>query len=699
MCPQAAKRQARAHHTVINAGSRGGYSLGIDIGGTFVDAILFNGETGETRLEKAPSVPQNPSSGVMHAVDKLGINLSEVGTIVHGTTLGLNAILERRGAKVGVITTRGFRDIFELGRGDLPAAHMYDMHYQRPEPLVQRRQIAGVPERINVDGDVDVVLDRKVVVDAVNHLVHEQDVSSLAICCLHSYKNPEHERQIADIAHELFPDIWLSVSNQVVREYREYERTCTTVLDAYIRPIFEKYIDDLYSELQRKGFTGRFLVMRSSGGAMTAQAAKQRPLDSVLSGPAGGIIGASYLAQQLQLGHVLAMDFGGTSLDTCVIENAAPDVIHETRLQHMPVLIPTFDIRCIGAGGGSIAWLEEGMLRLGPQSAGAEPGPIAYGRGGKKPTLTDAALILGYIDPDNFLNGELPLYLTEARKGLETEIARPMGSDELDAAAGIFSVLIAQTEGAVREITVEQGKDPKEFSILAFGGAGPLVAPLLALEMGIPNTIIPSVPAVFSAWGMLMADLATDVSRTYIVELEESRLSGASELFHSLEQEASLNLTQQGVKLDDQVMVRYMEMRYLGQEHTLKLEVEGMPAYDVLRSLFDSAHEYRYGHRTGQPLELVNLRVTGLGRVTKPELKKHSGRNAASDVDIVSASRRAYCFKDKEVKEFKLVERRLLVPGDCIYGPAIIDEGTSTTVIYTSQTCKVDDFGHLLITT
>ena len=560
------------------------YSLGIDIGGTFVDAILFDGETGETRLEKAPSVPQNPSSGVLHAVDKLGIDLGEVGTIVHGTTLGLNAVLERRGARVGIITTEGFRDILELGRGDLPADHMYDMHYRRPDPLVQRRRIAGVPERINVNGEVDVGLDGNAVADTVNHLVHDQDVSSLAICCLHAYKNPEHERQIAGIVGELFPDIWLSVSHEVVCEYREYERTCTTVLDAYIRPIFEKYIDDLYSDLTDKGFAGRFLVMRSSGGAMTAQAAKQRPLDSVMSGPAGGIIGASYLAQQLRLERVLTMDFGGTSLDTCVIENAAPDVIHETRLQHMPVLIPTFDIRCLGAGGGSIAWLEEGMLRLGPQSAGAEPGPIAYGRGGEEPTLTDAALVLGYIDPGNFLNGELPLYMTEARKGLESGIALPMGAEALEAAAGIFSVLVAQTEGAVREITIEQGKDPKEFSILAFGGAGPLVAPLLALEMGIPSTIIPNVPAVFSAWGMLMADLATDVSRTYIVELEESRLPGVAELFQTLEQEASSTWRSREWNRTSQVMVRYMEMRYLGQEHTLKLEVDGMPAYEDVRS-------------------------------------------------------------------------------------------------------------------
>ncbi len=675
------------------------YSLGIDIGGTFADAILFDGDTGETRLEKAPTVPQNPSSGVLHAVDKLGVDLSEVGTIVHGTTLGLNAVLERRGARVGIITTEGFRDILELGRGDLPAAHMYDMHYRRPEPLVQRRRIAGVSERINVDGEVDVALDENAVVDAVNDLVNEQDVSSMAVCCLHSYKNPEHEQQIARIARELFPDIWLSVSHEVVREYREYERTCTTVLDAYIRPIFEKYIDDLYSDLADKGFAGRFLVMRSSGGAMTAQAAKQRPLDSVMSGPAGGIIGASYLARQLQVDRVLTMDFGGTSLDTCVIEHAAPDVIHETRLQHMPVLIPTFDIRCLGAGGGSIAWLEEGMLRLGPQSAGAEPGPIAYGHGGEEPTLTDAALVLGYIDPDNFLNGELPLYMTESRKGLETGIARPMGAEILEAAAGIFSVLIAQTEGAVREITVEQGKDPKEFTILAFGGAGPLVAPLLALEMGIPNTIIPNVPAVFSAWGMLMADLATDVSRTFIVELEEAQLPGVAELFHALEQEASFNLAQQGVEPPDQVMVRFMEMRYLGQEHTLKLEVAGMPVYEAVRTLFDSAHEQRYGHRTKQPLELVNLRVTGLGRVAKPGLARQSAATSTGSDENVSGTRQAYCFRDRGMKEFQLIERCRLVPGDRMCGPAIIDEGTSTTVIYTGQVCTVDDFGHLLITT
>ncbi|MBT7953459.1 MAG: hydantoinase/oxoprolinase family protein [Gammaproteobacteria bacterium] len=674
------------------------YSLGIDIGGTFVDAILFNRETGETRLEKAMTTPENSSTGVLNAIEKLEISLSNVETIVHGTTLGLNAIIERRGAKTGLITNQGFRDILELGRGDLPADHMYDMHYQRPVPLVPRRCIVGVPGRITVNGKIDVELDEKAVIEAARYLVNKQGVDSIAVCCLHSYKNPQHEKQIARLVRETFPDIYLSVSHQVVREHREFERSCTTVLDAYVRSIFEKYIDDLDLQLQKKGFTGRFLIMRSSGGAMTAQAAKYRPLDSVLSGPAGGIIGAAYLSKELQLDQILTMDFGGTSLDTCVIDKAEPGVIHETRLQHMPVLIPTYDIRCIGAGGGSIAWLEEGMLRLGPQSAGSTPGPIAYARGGTQPTLTDAALALGFIDPENFLKGQLPLDSAAAWTGLESKLATPMNSEIVQTAAGIFSVLIAQTEGAVREITVEQGKDHKEFSILAFGGAGPLIAPLLALEMGIPNTIIPHVPAAFSAWGMLMSDLATDVSRTFVAEINDSILASLDEMLLSMEDEAKGILDKQGAKESEQVMIRNLEMRYLGQEHSLKIQINGMPDYDALRSAFDSAHEQRYGHRTEQPIELVNLRVTGLSIMAKPELKKRSGLDV-TDIENIVSTRNAYCFKDKALKEFKVVNRELLSPGSSIEGPAIIDEGTSTTVIYTSQVCCVDDFGHLIIKT
>lgn len=675
------------------------YSLGIDIGGTFVDAILLDRETGETRLEKALTTPRKSADGVLDAIAKLEIDLADVETIVHGTTLALNAVIERRGAKTGIITNRGFRDILELGRGDLPSDHMYDMHYQRPPPLVQRRCIVGVPGRINVEGEVEIALDEDAVIEAAEYLVNRQGVDSIAICCLHSYKNPEHEQRIAEIIDAIFPNIYMSVSNQVVREYREYERTCTTVLDVYIRSIFEKYIDTLDRELRVKGFAGKFLIMRSSGGAMTAMAAKDRPLDSIFSGPAGGIIGASFLSDQLQLDHILTMDFGGTSLDTCVIENAEPDVIHETRLQHMPVLIPTYDIRCIGAGGGSIGWLEEGMLRLGPQSAGADPGPICYARGGTQPTLTDAALLLGFIDPDNFLKGQLQLDVEAAQKGLESELAIPMNNSILDTAAGMFSVLVAQTEGAVREITVEQGKDHKEFTMLAFGGAGPLIAPLLALEMGIPQTIVPNVPAAFSAWGMLMSDLATDISRTFIVEVEASKLPELDELFYTLEDEVRLNLDKQGVGRNEQSVSRFLDMRYLGQEHTLKLPIEAMPTFEELRVAFDTEHEQRYGHKTGHALEIVNLRVTGMSRTAKPEMRRLAADGELQNVNPVSSRRSAYCFHDRALKEFQVIHRDTLTPGVRIEGPAIIDEGTSTTVFYTSQTCVVDDYGHLIIST
>tara|TARA_B100000902_G_scaffold392003_1_gene443652 strand:+ start:12184 stop:14226 length:2043 start_codon:yes stop_codon:yes gene_type:complete len=675
------------------------FSLGIDIGGTFVDVILFDWDTGELFLEKDLTTPENPSDGVLAAMRKLDIGLESAEVIVHGTTLGLNAIIERRGAKPGIITNKGFRDIFELGRGDLPPEHMYDIHYQRPDPLVQRRNICGVSGRVNVFGDVEVELNKQEIIKATQYLVDEQGLNSIAICCLHSYKNPSQENQIAEIIREAFPNLHLSISNQVIREYREYERTCTTVLDAYIRPIFENYVDELDRELRGMDFAGNFLIMRSSGGTMTAKIAKRRPLDSVMSGPAGGIVGAKYLAKEIGLDHVLTMDFGGTSLDTCVIENAEPSVIHESRLQHHPVLIPSYDIRCIGAGGGSIAWLEEGMLRLGPQSAGANPGPIAYDRGGSQPTLTDAALILGFIDPVNFLNGQLPLNLELAKQGIETELAAPMDISLIDAAALVFSVLIAQTEGAVREITVEQGKDYKDFSVLAFGGAGPLVAPLLALEMGIPTTIIPKVPAAFSAWGMLMSDIATDVSRTFIAELTEELIPEIEVKLDDLQNEAEESLAQQGIALDAMVIIKNLEIRYVGQEHTIKLQIPKTYSHELLREMFDTAHESRYGHCTAQPLELVNLRVTGIGQLNKPSLKKASSNVKQKIDDIGCSYRDAYCFKEKSLTTFSIYVRSILPQGIEIAGPAIIDEGTSTTVIYTSQSCYVNEYGQMIITT
>ena len=674
--------------------------MGIDIGGTFVDAIRMAGDSGDIRLEKALTTPDDPVRGVLEALAKLEVDLSTVSTIVHGTTLGLNAILERRGAAAGILTNAGFRDVFEIGRGDLPHKDMYNLHYQHGEPLVRRRSIGEVSGRIGVDGNIVEELDEAAVITEVRRLVEAEQIASLAICFLHAYRNPVQEQRAAALVAERFPALPISISSQVAREHREYERVATTVLDAYIRPIFERYIDRLESALQERGFAGRFLVMRSSGGAMTADAARDNPLDSVFSGPAGGILGAADLAQRLEIPQLLTMDFGGTSLDACVIEDGRPPVIHETRLQHLPVLIASYDIRCIGAGGGSIAWLEHGLLRLGPHSAGAEPGPVCYGRGGKRPALTDAALVLGYIDPDRFLKGALILDRKAAEKAMREQIADALDISVVQASAGAFSVLAAQTVGAIREITVERGKDPREFTCLAFGGAGPLIAPLVALEMGITTTIIPQAPSAFSAFGMLTSKIAADAAQTYIAQLDDAVLNDVQQLLDELADQARRMLSRQGVSPCDGHIDSFLELRYVGQEHTLKipLATDGLDLATIRRS-FDEHHEAWFGHRSDQPLEVVNLRVLGIGGQGGSTLRAHPGCESHESVAPPVRTREGWCFRRSELVPFALYDRADLRPGVSIDGPAIVDEGTATTVFYTGQTCAMDEHGHLVLTT
>lgn len=681
-------------------GGARGRRLGIDIGGTFVDAILLDDASGEIRLEKALTTPGDPALGVLEAIARLDVDLGRVSVVVHGTTLGLNAILERRGARTGIVTNEGFRDVFELGRGNLPHEDMYNLHFQRDEPLVRRRAIAGVPCRITVDGEVERELDETAAMAAIEELVEGQGVESLAVCFLHAYKNPVHEERVAELVAARFPEIHLSISSRVAREHREYERLSTTVLDAYIRPIFERYLERLEGALRERGFQGSFLVMRSSGGAMTAAAARENPLDSVFSGPAGGIVGAADLAEGLGIARMITMDFGGTSLDACVIDGAAPPVIHETSLQHLPVLIASYDIRCIGAGGGSLAWLEHGLLRLGPQSAGADPGPACYGRGGAEPALTDAALILGYVDPQRFLKGELRLDTEAAHRSMEEKVARPLGIPVTEAAAGAFSVLAAQTVGAIREITVERGKDPRDFTGLAFGGAGPLIAPLVALEMGIATTIVPRAPAAFSAYGMLTSNLAADASRTYVHKLETSLLPEVERIFERLAEEAGASLAMQGVAPEDRRIGRFLELRYVGQEHALKVPVDSESlAMEEIRLDFDDLHEERYGHRSGQPLELVNLRVLGIGERQERAVGTPQNGQGGASAAARPRTREAWCFRARSLTPFAVHDREALEPGRRIAGPAIIDEGTATTVFFTDQSCELDERGHLIVRT
>ncbi|MDR5698338.1 hydantoinase/oxoprolinase family protein [Agromyces aerolatus] len=673
------------------------YRLAVDIGGTFVDAMELDQRTGHVRFRKASTTPAEPWKGVLAAIEALGTDLGEAELFIHGTTLGLNAVLERRGGATGIITNAGLRDIFLIGRGNVPDDRMYDFQYQRPPSLVQRRHTAGVTGRLDHRGDVVTPLDESELREVARHLVEDEGVISVAVCFVHSYRNPASEQRAAELLREWYPDLKVSVSTDIVQEYREYERTSTTVLEAYIRPIFERYVDELERGLADRGFDSRFLIMRSGGGSMTSATAKLSPTPTVLSGPAGGIVGAAYLAEALGRDKVLTFDIGGTSLDACVIEGGNAVVTHEAELEHFPLLIPTYDIRTIGAGGGSIASIERGLLKVGPRSASAVPGPVAYGRGGTEPTVTDASVALGYVDPDSFLSGEMRLHDEEAVAALREQIAEPLGLDVSAAAAGIFDVMLAKTVGAVRQITVERGHDPRDFSLLAFGGAGPLVAPLLAREMGVGEVIVPFAPSGFSAWGMLSADVVTDFSRTRMEVLGDSDPAALSADLDAVGELAFASLEEQGVPREHGVLERQLELRYLGQEHTLLVDVgERIDAGEV-RAAFDELHRARYGHAMDNPVQILTLRVRGVGRTTRPAL----GTEPAGDPDASGAlvkTRRAYDFGSRAMTDFAVYDRSRLRPGHAFAGPALVDEGTSTTVVHSGQRVAVEEHGYLLIT-
>ena len=610
--------------------------------------------TGAFRFEKADHAGR-AGKGVVAAVERLQPSCPVSSP--HGTTLGLNAVLERRGALTGIITNKGFRDIFLIGRGKRPDAHMYDFQYARPEPLVKRRRIAGVTWRLDYKGRELEPLNEEEVRAAARMLVEEQGVDAIAICYLFSFRDPSHEARSAEIVRALYPDVKVSVSSDITREQREYERTSTTVLDAYIRPIFERYVDQLKTALAERSFAGRFMIMRSGGGAMTAEAAKLSPTQTVLSGPAGGLVGGAQIAELLERPDLVTFDVGGTSLDVCVIEDAAPQVTHEAELETYPLLIPCYDIRTIGAGGGSIAAMDAGLLKVGPRSAGAEPGPICYGRGGTEPTVTDAAVVLGYVDPASFLDGRMPLDADAARAGIETGVGKTLGLDAEHTAARILDVMLAKTVGAVRQLTVERGRDPADFSLLAFGGAGPMVAPLVAREMGLRETIVPLLPSGFSAWGMLGADIVNDFAQTDLSVLTDASPDNLEAQFQTMEAEALASLKAQGIKQGDALTERQLELRYLGQEHALTLTVGATLNPAKIAASFAHAHEARYGHRMDAPVQILNVRARGIGRTRKPTFIKAEGGGKPPPAPKPKAARDAFCFTERRMMPFAVHAR------------------------------------------
>lgn len=668
--------------------------LAVDIGGTFVDAIAFHTGTGEVQLHKAPTVPADPSAGVLAAVRGLLDDLGEVETFVHGTTLGLNAVLQRRGADVGLITNEGFRDLLEIARADVPAARMYDFQYAPPPPLVRRRHRLGVPGRLDAQGREVEPLDEAAVLAAAHELVAVRGLRSIALCFLHSYADPAHEERAAALIRAAHPDVSVSVSSKLSREYREYERTSTTALDAFIRPVLHDYVGRLEQHLADGGFRGTFHIMRSGGGAMTADVARAAPLLTVLSGPAGGIAGAGQLAGTFGWDQVISFDVGGTSVDACVITDGHPSDVHEAAIDGLPLQIPVFDIRTIGAGGGSIAWMDEGLLKVGPQSAGADPGPACYGAGGTEPTLTDAALVLGYLDPEGFLGGRMALDVAAAEEALRSRVAEPLGLPLQDAAARVVAVLLAKTVGAIREITVERGLDPRGFRLVAFGGAGPLLGPLLGREMGVAATVVPRFPAAFSALGMLMTDLEYDLSSTVLAPLGPAELAGLEPLVKELRDRGDETLAVQGVPPEQREVLVRLDLRYRGQEHSLTVDLGPGDDATTLADRFRAFHHERYGHRLDEPCEVVTLRVRAVGRTTKPGLPA-LGAVPAGRSQV--GTRTAYDLATGAPVAFPVHRRDRLAPGRELAGPVIVQEPTSTTVVFGDQALAVDDHGQLVV--
>ena len=669
--------------------------LAIDIGGTFVDAIVFDQETGETRLEKVPTTEEDPTRGVLNAIEKLDVDLSSVNTFVHGTTLGINAFLEREGATTGIVTNDGFADVFEIARYDRSKEDMYMVPYQKPESLVDRRHRVGVPGRLSADGKEVEPLDEDAVRDAANRLVNEQGVDAIAVCLLHSYQNDEHERRAAAVIEDAQPDVSVSTSQEITGEYREYERTSTTVLDAYIKPVFERYVDRLATGLEDRGFDGNFFITRSGGGALAADSAKTAPVHTILSGPAGGIIGSATVGEATDREDVIAVDMGGTSLDACVVEDGSATIEYEASLGDLRVMIPVYDIRTIGAGGGSIARLDGEILRVGPKSAGADPGPICYGQGGEDPTLTDAALALGYIDPESFLGGEMSLAAEETRRGIQKKLADPLDSTITEVSRGVFDVTLANTVGTLREITVEKGLDPRDFSMVSYGGAGPMFVPLLARELGAKEVVLPNAPSVFSAYGMQMTDVVYDFSQTELVPISEISITDLDASFESLETDAHETLADEGFDETNRHTERSVEMRHIGQEHTVAVPADGLDSIEELAERFANQHERRYGHTMDNSVEAVHLRVRGVGETRKPELTRADEDPTAGDTRV--GSREAYCFAVDAMVEFDVYDRTKIAAGETIAGPAIVREPTSTVVFHSDQEAVVDPYGHLII--
>lgn len=673
-----------------------------DIGGTFTDLVYVNDE-GEIGVAKSHTTPPNFEKGVIDVIEKSEIDQTAIKTFIHGTTVIINALTERKGVKTGLITTKGFRDVLEIARGNRP--DLFNVRYEKPVPFVERYLRQEVEERLNYKGEVLSPLNKEQLTAVINYF-KEQKVEAIAVAYLHSYVNPVHEMETVELIKKLWPEAAVTASYEVTKEWREYERTSTTVLNSYVKPIAATYVNRLHNKLVENKTDSQNYIMQSNGGTTTFNSAKQTPINMVESGPVAGIYGAAVLGEILNEKNIIAFDIGGTTAKCSLINQGEVKVSTDyfieknERSAGYPIKVPVVDIVEIGNGGGSIAWIDgAGSLKVGPQSAGALPGPVAYGQGGTEPTTTDANLITGRLSPENF---DYEVDLDKVKAAIKEKVADHFGMTVEEAALGIIRIANSNMLNALKLISVRKGHNPREFSLVAFGGGGSMHAPALAKELGVKKVIVPVASSVFSAWGMLMTDLRHDYIQTYIRRINELNPIELNKEWNSIEVQALKQYQEEGVSEEKVLFTRFADIRYLGQEHTVKVPVpNGEWSDETLKEVvkrFGDLHEQHYTFKLeGTPAEIVNLHLTAFGKVLKPKMKKINSIN--SNIQEAYKETRPVYFEEEGWVETKVYSRSLFGKGMEVSGPAIVEEQSASTVIYPGQSLTVDEYGNLIIET
>ena len=678
------------------------YRIGIDVGGTFTDVTLLNSETGRYYTYKLSSTLQDQSlaiaNGTKETLELYGVPVSEIEYFGHGTTVATNMIIERKGAKTALITTKGFRDLLEIGRQTRPS--LYNIMEDKPETLVKRSLRKEISERVTAKGDILRDVDRDEV-RAVLKELKEQGVESIAVCFLFSFLNSRNEKIVEDCIKEVWPEAYYSVSSTILPEFREFERLSTTVINSYLGPRMKMYIHNLRQRIKEVGVTVEPYITQSNGGVMSISSTIQTPVQTALSGPSAGVMGAVYIAEAAGFKDIITYDMGGTSTDVSLVKDGIAEYTTKRKVCGLPSGVPMIDVHAVGAGGGSIAQIDNaGALKVGPESAGANPGPAAYGLGNENPVVTDANLVLGRINPHYVLGGRLKIDAELSKKAVKKKIADPMGIGTEEAALGIVKVVNSNMARAIRVITVEKGHNPSDFTLVAYGGAGPLHAVHLAQEMGIRTVLIPPAPGALCALGLLTADIKKSYVRTAIASYDEMTPEQINAVMSSLRDEGSAWLDSEKVQSERRKFHGIAEMRYVGQNYELQVEIptENITASDIekMKQDFFVAHEKNYGYyNPNAPVQFVNFRCEATGIVKKPNLAELE--TTLDDPSKAEIGRRVVHFEESGAVDCPVYDRAKLGRAERVNGPCIIEQMDSTTVVPPNTWFSIDKFGNLII--